>query len=47
MYGLVTKQDVEYDVAINEIKRRFIRGDFGDTYKAPYYWAPFVYYGKF
>jgi CHAT domain-containing protein len=46
VYGLVVKQDVEYIVAINEIKRHFIRGDFGDNYRAPYYWAPFVYYGK-
>ncbi len=34
-----------YAEAITDIKRRFIRGDFGETYRAPYYWAPFVYYG--
>ncbi len=46
MYDLVKQRGVGYDEAMAEIKRRFIRGDFGDTYKAPYYWAPFVYYGK-
>tara|TARA_Y100000294_G_scaffold156615_1_gene157625 strand:- start:135 stop:254 length:120 start_codon:yes stop_codon:yes gene_type:complete len=31
---------------MTEIKRQFISGDFGDKYKSPYFWAPFVYYGK-
>jgi len=46
LYDLVKQQGIGYDQAIAEIKRRFIRGDFGDIYRAPYYWAPFVYYGK-
>jgi len=46
LYELVNQQGIGYDKAIAEIKRRFIRGDFGDIYRAPYYWAPFVYYGK-
>ncbi len=45
MYELVEKQGIGYAEAITEIKRQFIRGDFGETYRAPYYWAPFVYYG--
>ena len=32
--------------ALANTKREFIRGDHGDEYKKPYYWAPFVYYGK-
>ncbi len=46
MYELVKEQDIGYANAISEVKRKFIRGDFGSTYQAPYYWAPFVYYGK-
>ena len=47
MYRIVEKKKVGFDAALNEIKRKFIRGDFGDDYRAPYYWAPFVYYGQF
>lgn len=46
MYGLVEQENTGFDQTINEIKRKFIRGDFGDDYRAPYYWAPFVYYGN-
>ena len=46
MYGLVQDKDMNYLDAIAEVKRQFIDGDFGEKYKAPYYWAPFVYYGN-
>ena len=46
MYDLVEKKRIGYDQAITEIKRRFINGDFGEIYRASYFWAPFVYYGK-
>ena len=46
LYELVEKRGIGYDEAINEVKRQFIRGDFGDEYSTPYYWAPFVYYGN-
>ena len=46
LYELVKQQGIAYSQAITEIKRKFIRGDFGDLYRAPFYWAPFVYYGK-
>jgi len=46
MYGLVQDKGMSYLDAITEVKREFIDGDFGEKYKAPYYWAPFVYYGN-
>jgi len=46
MYDRVQDKDISYAVAMTEVKRRFINGNYGEVYKAPYYWAPFVYYGK-
>lgn len=34
-----------YD-SMNRVKKDFINGEYGEAYKAPYYWAPFVFYGK-
>jgi CHAT domain-containing protein/Tfp pilus assembly protein PilF len=46
MYDMVQNKDISYSKAITEVKRQFIKGGFGEKYKAPYYWAPFVYYGN-
>ena len=46
MYGMVQDKGIGYAEAITEVKRQFISGNFGEKYKAPYYWAPFVYYGN-
>lgn len=46
LYKLVEQNEIANDDAMMEIKRQFLRGDFGESYTAPYYWAPFVYYGK-
>jgi ankyrin repeat protein/CHAT domain-containing protein len=46
MYELVDKEGLSYADAISKIKRKFINGDFGDSYRSPYYWAPFIYYGR-
>ncbi len=46
LYRLVAEQDLSYAAAISEVKRMFIGGDFGEQYRDPYYWAPFVYYGR-
>ena len=35
-----------YSKAINETKRDFIIGEYGELYKHPFFWAPYVYYGK-
>ena len=35
-----------YNDALGDVKRGFIVGDYGEEYKKPFYWAPFVYYGK-
>jgi CHAT domain-containing protein len=43
MYTLVTKKGMTYDRAMVEMKRRFIAHT---KWNNPYYWAPFVYYGK-
>jgi CHAT domain-containing protein len=46
IYSL-TGIDNNYLRALNQMKRNFISGAYGEKYKAPYFWAPFVYYGKF
>ncbi len=46
LYELTEKKGMSYSGAVTEMKRRFIRGDFGESYKTPFYWAPFVYYGR-
>jgi len=46
MYKQAEHNHSNYTHAINLIKRRFIQGDFGEQFKHPFYWAPFVYYGQ-
>ena len=46
MYGLVKNKEINYADAITKVKRLFINGKFGEEYKAPFYWSPFVYYGS-
>jgi len=44
MYARAHSQSLGYAEALTELKRAFLRGDFGASYRDPYYWAPFVYY---
>ncbi len=45
LYELVN-EGMSYPDAITEVKRLFIAGEFGEDWAAPYYWSPFVYYGR-
>ena len=46
VYRRMTTDGVPFDVALTGVKRAFLRGDYGEQYRGPYYWAPFVYYGR-
>jgi len=48
MIGLYkeNKNGKAYNASISEMKRKFINGEYGAKNALPYYWAPFVYYGK-
>jgi CHAT domain-containing protein/tetratricopeptide (TPR) repeat protein len=46
LYSSVETQGLSYAEAMTTVKRHFINGDFGEAWKAPYFWAPFVYYGS-
>jgi CHAT domain-containing protein/Tfp pilus assembly protein PilF len=48
LYKLVQEKVISYDMAVTEMKRIFIRrqNQGGNDYRRPFFWAPFVYYGK-
>ena len=46
VYRLVEQDGMSYNNAMTTVRRHFMKGEFGAAYRAPYYWAPFVYYGK-
>jgi CHAT domain-containing protein len=43
VYRMVMEKEVSYDIAMTAMKREFIKSK---KYGEPFYWAPFVYYGK-
>ncbi len=52
IYSLVQDTGMSYDRAITEMKRKLILSEVDlkntkpNNYSSPFYWAPFVYYGK-
>ncbi|MCR9252154.1 MAG: CHAT domain-containing protein [bacterium] len=46
MYALVEEKGMNYSEAMAEMKRQFIAGRFGERFKHPVYWAPFIHYGR-
>jgi CHAT domain-containing protein len=47
MPAFYAKLDKGYAQSLNQTKREFLQGKYGANYKHPYYWSPFVLYGKF
>ncbi len=45
-YDGLNKDEVNYSAAINELKRKLIRGEYKNIMQNPYYWAGYTYYGK-
>ncbi|MBU0764402.1 MAG: tetratricopeptide repeat protein [Bacteroidetes bacterium] len=46
LYRLKEQENMTYSRAVNEVKRRFIRGEYSKWWVSPFFWAPFVYYGE-
>jgi CHAT domain-containing protein len=42
LYRSVQDEGMSYHRAMTDMKRQFLKGRYAD----PYYWAPFVYYGR-
>ena len=46
LYKTAQQNGGNYGQAMTDVKRRFIKGEFGEKYRQPFYWVPFVYYGR-
>jgi len=46
IYRYHKEKGLSFDKSINQVKKDFIRGKHSENYKKPFFWAPFVYYGK-
>ena len=46
VYKLVNKDGLTFKAAIRQVKQYFLEGKFGEEYRKPYYWAPFIYIGN-
>lgn len=45
LYKKTIQEKASAEKTLHQIKRSFIRGDFGEIYKQPSFWAPFLYNG--
>lgn len=45
LFKKVVQENAKASTTLNQIKRAFINGDFGERYKHPQFWAPFLYNG--
>jgi CHAT domain-containing protein len=45
LFQNIIQYNEEADVVLNEIKRAFINGQYGDRVRSPKFWAPFLYNG--
>lgn len=46
MYELTQNEGLSYADAMNVMRQRFINGEFGDRFRDPNLWAPYVLYGS-
>lgn len=46
VYRQHKEKNIPFAEAVANTRRSFIKGDFGEKYKKPYYWAPFKYFGN-
>ena len=46
IYKLVNKEGISFKEAIQKTKQLFLSGKFGEEFRKPYYWAPFIYIGN-
>ena len=46
LFKLIVEKNANASSALNEIKRSFIKGTFGERSKSPQFWAPFLYNGR-
>jgi CHAT domain-containing protein len=45
LYTLTTREGKSYDEAVNIVKRHFIEGAYGESFRDIHIWAPFIHYG--
>lgn len=45
LFKKIVQQNAKAPETLNQIKRSFINGDFGERYMHPQFWAPFLYNG--
>lgn len=45
-YKIYKSENIDFELALSKVKKKFILGEFGEKFGNPVYWAPFVYYGK-